>query len=597
VAGGEVVQRAYVPNHGPEVAVVEVGNRSGSPVHIALALRPYNPEGLAVVEAISISGNEVSVDGRAALFLPPGLQSIAISAFPDPDTAWLVAAGKVRRPEDTSAKDLAGLLQAAFVYEVEPGGVLRAAMPFHPARRRVALGRHRAGPPVDASGLTSSPTLAGEWRGVLERGTRVSVPDSRLQEAIDANRAYMLLFWDGTSITPGPYTYHRFWFRDAAYLLVAMDRWGFHEEAAEVIAAFPQRQRRDGFFYSQWKEWDSNGAALWALAEHCRLTGDDSLARRLAGSVASAARWIERTRTEGKRERPELEGLFPAGVSAEHLGPFDVYYWDDFWGLRGLLDAADLLRAAGDPVAAGEAQTAAARLRAAVFRSLELAADRLGERLIPAGPTRRIDAGMVGSLAACYPLHLLDPSNPWISATADKIRERFCIGEAFFQSIAHTGLGTYLTLQLAFVELEAGDARAWRRLRWLLDAATPTFTWPEAIHPRLGGGCMGDGHHGWAAADFLSFVRNVLVRETGEKSLALFTILPDEWIGHPVSVRDAPTHAGTISFDLEWRGAQPLLTWRCKGDGILVTAPALDEGWSSQESEGEQLFAPRDGGI
>ena len=112
----------------------------------------------------------------------------------------------------------------------------------------------------------------------------------------------------------------------------------------------------------------------------------------------------------------------------------------------------------------------------------------------------------------------------------DVVRDRFCVGDAFFQGISHTGLGTYLTLQLAFAELEGGDRRALRRLRWMMDAATSTGTWPEAIHPQLGGGCMGDGHHGWAAADFLSFVRALLVRELDD-GLALCSMLPEEWTG------------------------------------------------------------------
>src|SRR3954470_7795185 len=147
-----------------------------------------------------------------------------------------------------------------------------------------------------------------------------------------------------------------------------------------------------------------------------------------------------------------------------------------------------------------------------------------------------------------------------IVATADVIRDRFCLGDAFFQGISHTGLGTYLTLQLAFVELEAGDARALRRLNWLLDAATPTWTWPEAVHPRLPGGCMGDGHHGWAAADVLTFVRNLLVRDTelnGERGLALCTMVPDSWLGQGIEVHDAPTHAGLLSFAIRWHGDRP----------------------------------------
>ncbi|MGH9034600.1 MAG: hypothetical protein ACRD0O_02465, partial [Acidimicrobiia bacterium] len=167
--------------------------------------------------------------------------------------------------------------------------------------------------------------------------------------------------------------------------------------------------------------------------------------------------------------------------------------------------------------------------------------------------------------------------------------------------ISHTGLGTYLTLQIAFCELEAGDPRAWRRLRWLLDAATPTFTWPEAIHPRLGGGCMGDGHHGWASADFLSFVRQVLVRETPVdvgtpqtpgRSLALCSLYPPEWAGQDVEVHEAPTHFGRVSYAVRWHGERPALLWECERPGVRLTIPGLDRSWSTTEPTGEALLAP-----
>jgi hypothetical protein len=145
---------------------------------------------------------------------------------------------------------------------------------------------------------------------------------------------------------------------------------------------------------------------------------------------------------------------------------------------------------------------------------------------------------------------------------------------------------------MAYCELEAGDRRAWRRLRWMLDAATPTFTWPEAIHPRLGGGCMGDGHHGWAAADFLSFVRQVLVRETPDRSLALCTLFPPEWAGQDVEVREAPTHFGRISYALRWHGERPALLWECERPGVRLTVPGLDPSWSTTVGAGEALLAP-----
>ncbi|HEV3225826.1 MAG TPA: hypothetical protein VGZ52_03305, partial [Acidimicrobiales bacterium] len=148
------------------------------------------------------------------------------------------------------------------------------------------------------------------------------------------------------------------------------------------------------------------------------------------------------------------------------------------------------------------------------------------------------------------------------------------------------------------VELAAGDRRALTRLAWMLDAATPTWTWPEAIHPRLPGGCMGDGHHGWAAADFLSLVRNLLVREVSASpaALALCSLLPNDWLGRGIEVHDAPTHFGTMSFAVRWHEERPALLWELDPhpdvDAVHLTAPGLDAAWSSDERRGEALLAP-----
>ena len=139
----------------------------------------------------------------------------------------------------------------------------------------------------------------------------------------------------------------------------------------------------------------------------------------------------------------------------------------------------------------------------------------------------------------------------------------------------------------------------------MLDAATPTWTWPEAVHPRLPGGCMGDGHHGWAAADLLTFVRNLLVRDTvsgpsgrlnGERGLALLTLLPDAWLGQGIEVHGAPTHSGQLSYAVRWHGERPALLWELKShDGVdgpvTITAPGLDASWSTTARSGEALLA------
>ena len=596
VPSGDVIQRVYATAGDEPAVVIEIENDSPVPVALAAAVRPYNPEGLAVVERIELHDTTVLVDGRPAILLPKRPQQMAASTFHAGDVAHAVVDGETSGSFPSDLRCDAGLAQAAFLFPLAHRATIRFAIPLTNARRtRVpTLKRRRirsldtphAQPPADV--------VARGWKAQTERDMRLVLPAGRIADAVEAARRSLLLFHHGDEVTPGPYTYNRFWFRDAAYLLMAMDRFGFHAEAADVIGSFPGRQKADGFYFSQRQEWDANGAAIFSMAEHFRLTGDLSVVDTV--SLIEGLRWIERTRQKRRRRNePVLQGLMPPGISAEHLGPFDYFYWDDFWSMKGLVDGAFLLRALGEDEAAAQTDLAIGDFRRDLESSFTLVRERLGSDVLPAGPRRRIDAAIIGGLVACSPLGLYAHDHPMIAATAEEIRQRFVQDRAFFQAISHTGLGTYLTMQLASVELEAGDRRALDRLQWLVDAATSTFTWPEAIHPQLGGGCMGDGHHGWATADFLNFVRTMLVRESGSE-LVLCSMLPDAWAGQEVEAHKVPTHFGPVSFAIRYHGSRPALLWDLElRAGVdrptRITAPGLDPAWSTDDLRGEALLA------
>lgn len=608
VPGGDAVQRVYAvqgssSSDNSELVIVEIENQSPIPFAVAFSVRPFNPEGLAVIERIGLhEEHTVTVDGRVAMVLPKAPARMAASTFHEGDVASVVTTGQAGTQFPENVRCEAGMSSAAFIYPLPHTATIRVMLPMVPesrTRRKGLTSRRAAHAPQTQNTIPNAQQVARGWKAQSDRGMRLVLPDERLTSCVEANRRYLLLFHDGDEITPGPSTYHRFWFRDAAYMLGALDRYGYIKESAEVLASYPGRQRGDGFFFSQSHEWDANGAAIHALAEHWRLHRDASPLdlSEIAPSVASGAEWIERKRqTKKERRDPARRGLLPPGISAEHLGPFDYFYWDDFWSVRGLLDAAILLEAAGEDSAATQTLRLAGAFRADLDTSIALVGERLGSLAIPSGPRRRSDPGMIGTLSACWPLRLMPNDDPRIAATAEEIRENFMQGDAFYQGISHTGLGTYLTLQLAFVELEAGDRRALDRLAWMLDAATPTWTWPEAIHPRLKGGCMGDGHHGWAAADLLTFVRNMLVLETFDGQLALCSMVPDSWLGRGIEVHDAPTHFGKLSYAIRWHGDRPALLWELEPhegvDEVTITCPGLDPSWSTNDLRGDALLSP-----
>ena len=75
-------------------------------------------------------------------------------------------------------------------------------------------------------------------------------------------------------------------------------------------------------------------------------------------------------------------------------------------------------------------------------------------------------------------------------------------------------MNAYLTLHVAHAYLYSGNReKYWEILVAVISNSTATFTFPEAIHPITGGGVMGDGHHGWAAAEIVLAIRDAFVYE------------------------------------------------------------------------------------
>ena len=141
----------------------------------------------------------------------------------------------------------------------------------------------------------------------------------------------------------------------------------------------------------------------------------------------------------------------------------------------------------------------------------------------------------------------------------------------FFQDVIHSGINAYLTLDIAQTLLRAGDARYRDLIEAVARLASPTGQWPEAIHPQSGGGCMGDGQHGWAAAEWVMMIRNCFVREEGER-LVIGSGLFAEWLDADEGVSFGPTltpwgpvtvritHEGespSLSIDAKWRESPP----------------------------------------
>ncbi|MGZ9127491.1 MAG: hypothetical protein ACXW4Z_06925 [Candidatus Binatia bacterium] len=503
--------------------------RSRQPGWLVVALRPYNPEGVSFIHRIELTPERTGwlVDGKCKIAFSAPADRHHVSDYRGGD----VSIHLNDRDDQQQAECDVGMATAAALFKLESGQsrTITVHVPLECTNK------------IEASAPT--------WASSLQGACALRIPDKRFQFLYDAG-LYTLVLHSADDIYPGPYTYKRFWFRDAAFILHALLCAGFSERVERALDRFPARQTASGYFRSQDGEWDSNGEALWIMHRFCAVANRPPKTEWWLAAWRGAG-WIMRKRLKGGGQALHA-GLLPAGFSAEHLGPNDYYYWDDFWGIAGLHSAAALAVRIGDKNLSQTFELEAQNFQQALERSLDRVAERIGNPAMPASPYRRLDAGAIGSLAGGYPLQLQPPDDLRLPATVEFLLKNCFFGGGFFQDMIHSGINAYLTLHVAQVLLRAGDPRYRELMEAVAGMASPTGQWPEAIHPRTRGGCMGDGQHVWAAAEWILMIRNCFLREEGDTLIMGEGIFPT-WLSakETLSFGPAPTAFGIVSMTVE----------------------------------------------
>ncbi|MBD3346668.1 MAG: hypothetical protein GF401_16555 [Chitinivibrionales bacterium] len=547
---------------GMPVCVIRAAAQTGSPgVRLMISVRPYNPEGISLLESIQplSTASGWLLNGKHQLHFDVRPEMMWYSDYRQGDVYQKICTGVNGKEQQAGCK--IGMATAAAQFDLTSDKEREVVV-------TVPLQQRKSKTPIVLSldkGQEEKP-----WRERLEGACKIEIPDKHYQFLYENSLRTMLLHsWD--DIVAGPYTYKRFWFRDAVLIAHAMYLCGLESTADSALARFPKRQNALGYFVSQEGEWDANGQVLWIFDMAGRLAGK-APNENLRKSIIYGADWICRKIVKGKKESLH-GGLLPAGFSAEHFGPNDYYYWDDFWAIAGLRGAARMMEALGDSERARNYENQANSVYKAVIQSLARVSQASGNNIMPVSPYRRPDSASVGSLAAAYPLQVFAPDDRRILDTAEYLYDFCTVNNALFHDISHSGINAYLTLHIAQAFLRTGDSRYAQCMETIARLASDTGQWPEAIHPQLETGCMGDGQHVWAAAEWAIMVRNLFVREEyGERKLVLCSGVLRDWVkpGAHCSFGPTATSFGPVTVHLhrskdgveiqwkgEWRGVIP----------------------------------------
>ena len=473
--------------------------------------------------------------------------------------------------------------------------------------------------PSARDGLRQIESVSAEWQAALGDPV-LSVPDEWVMEAFRASRNYLQIALDEDGPHPGPLAHDAVWVRDAAFIGETLLALGETQAVADFLPTLTKFQRDDGYVPAiiaadgplPDEEWDAQGQLIFLIAELNRYGEDVS---GYYENVKLSAEFLRTLRARTVDDPPTSRGILPPSKSAEDLGPPHYHhYWDDFWGIVGLLDGAELARQYGYAGDAVWMEAEAAALKVALLASIEatMGADAA---YIPNGPEDITSSAMArGSANSLYPRFIFDRDDPLIVRSFNEYHQRWIepsgggYTHIFNQWWPYGGMG----LARDYIRLGRQDILH-QILGWTLTHQTlpGTFAWAEQVNPGNGSFSGGDMPHAWAAATYLMLIREMVVLHADDQ-LEILGGVPGSWLtaGKQVSLYDAPTVYGAIQLNTEsalqiegdvWVGQLELTVEGANPPGgyiwRLPVGPVIDVVSGSAEIVDGWLIIPPKGGT
>lgn len=545
---------------------------------LVLALRPMqvNPPtqtlnlvgGASRIEQISWDGTAFHINGDWSVYPDLKPDQVALEGF---ERAGFPHVQEVPARTDSQrivAPGGFGSGAMSFQFDLKPGEVREATVV-------TVLGPDGGRTPdLGREALAAAETAAAdEWRAILNQVNISGPPDSLpVLHALKTAFAHMLITREGPALRPGPRSYARSWIRDGAMMSESFLRLGHHEPAIDFARWYAPYQFSSGRVpccvdqrgADPVVENDSHGELIFLITDIYRYTGNRAFAEAMWPYVDKAAaaldelRLSERTERNHQGDRKVFFGLLPPSISHEGYSDRPAYaFWDNFWGLKGLNDAAFLAEALGHTDRAAELQKDADEFAGDIGASVRVLGAEIGH--VP-GAADRKDFDPTSTTIALSPTEAATAlPRELLIATFDKAWSEFVA-----RRDGHKAWKVYTPYEFrqvsAFVRLGDLD-RAHALLDFYMRDRRPAAwnQWSEVIsrltrEPHF----IGDLPHTWVGSDFIRAVLDLFVyADTANGSLVIGAGLPRSWLqGEGIRVQGLKSPYGEVSYTAREKGGQ-----------------------------------------
>ena len=391
------------------------------------------------------------------------------------------------------------------------------------------------------------------WAAALRRGTAVELSGHPAADLLGASLSNLLALRaraDGrVALPPGPFS-RAVSPGAAAFGAAALDRMGFHAEAAGVLADLAARPGPDGLWHEGGDSACPTGQVLWAFALHYRLTGDKAWLAASYGALFRAAEALtlacDHMRWMAHHPAFHAHGLMPAAPFANL--PADYWLARDFWAMNGLRAAAEAAGALGRDNERKWLEGDRADYLACVQRAIAQS-HVLGPAAgcFPAVPGEAPHWTFASCVAALYPTRAVPAADKRVAATFRYLDQRSVEGLPGGIDAQSSVVEVPLACQYALARLAAGDADgALAAFTSIANVASPAGAFPERsdLRARRASGLAPSAA---AAAGYVLVLRDMLVGEQGGE-LRLCPCVPRAWLAKALAVARAPTAFGPVSY-------------------------------------------------
>lgn len=408
------------------------------------------------------------------------------------------------------------------------------------------------------------------WRDKVSH-VRFNLPPTA-QKIIDtyrSNLAYILVNRDRVGIQPGSRSYERSWIRDGALTSSALLKSGIVPEVRDFIDWYTSYQFESGKVPcvvdsrgpDPVPENDSHGEMIYLIREYFNFTQDTAFLRSKNPHVLKAVEYIEKLVAEQKTDRyrngndslRSCFGLVTESISHEGYSARPMHsYWDDFFTLKGLKDAAEIQKILGEEENYRRIAKVRDTFKEDLYNSIRLTMERKKIDYIPG-------CAELGDFDATSTTIALTPCNELINLPKPQVYNTFDRYYSFFRNrrdgtIAWENYTPYENRLIgSFITLDQPD-RAHDLIAFFLGDQRPQgwnhwaeVVWRDSRTPRY----IGDMPHTWVGSDFINAIRAMFVYENEyDRSLVLGSALYQDWIDVPggMSVEHLPTYYGEISY-------------------------------------------------